>query len=51
MAKHFAQLYNTEFVPEVARELISSNDFTLDGHYSNRSCTNQEGKRETEHCK
>lgn len=30
MAKHFAKLYDTEFVPEVARELISSNDFTLD---------------------
>jgi HTH-type transcriptional regulator, transcriptional repressor of NAD biosynthesis genes len=30
MAKHFAQLYNTEFVPEVARELITSNDFTID---------------------
>jgi HTH-type transcriptional repressor of NAD biosynthesis genes len=30
MAKHFAQLYNTEFVPEVARELITSNDFTVD---------------------
>jgi HTH-type transcriptional repressor of NAD biosynthesis genes len=30
MAKYFAQLYNTEFVPEVARELITSNDFTVD---------------------
>ncbi|HEV8512600.1 MAG TPA: ATP-binding protein [Cyclobacteriaceae bacterium] len=30
MAKHFAELYKTEFVPEVARELISSNDFTVD---------------------
>lgn len=30
MAKHFAQLYQTEFVPEVARELISSNDFSVD---------------------
>jgi len=30
MAKHFAQLYNTEFAPEVARELITSNDFTVD---------------------
>jgi len=30
MAKHFAQLYNTEFVPEVARELILSNDFTVE---------------------
>lgn len=30
MAKHFANLYNTEFVPEVSRELITSNDFTMD---------------------
>lgn len=30
MAKHFAKLYDTEFVPEVARELISSNDFSID---------------------
>jgi len=30
IAKHFAQLYNTQFVPEVARELITSNDFTVD---------------------
>ncbi len=30
MAKRFAQLYNTEFVPEVARDLITSNDFTVD---------------------
>ncbi len=30
MAKHFAQLYNTEFVPEVAREMITSNDFTVE---------------------
>jgi len=30
MAKHFAELYDTEFVPEVARELISSNDFSID---------------------
>ena len=30
MTKYFAQLYNTEFVPEVARELITSNDFTID---------------------
>jgi HTH-type transcriptional regulator, transcriptional repressor of NAD biosynthesis genes len=27
MAKHFAEAYNTEFVPEVARELITSNSF------------------------
>src|SRR6516165_2870543 len=30
MAKHFAELYDTEFVPEVAREIISSNDFSID---------------------
>ncbi len=30
MAKHFAGIYKTEFVPEVARELITSNDFTVD---------------------
>ena len=30
MAKHFAELYDTEFVPEVARELISSNNFSID---------------------
>lgn len=30
MAKHFAGIYKTEFVPEVARELITSNDFTID---------------------
>jgi len=30
MAKNFAQLYHTEFVPEVAREIITSNDFTVD---------------------
>jgi HTH-type transcriptional regulator, transcriptional repressor of NAD biosynthesis genes len=30
MAKHFAQLFHTEFVPEVARELITSNNFTVD---------------------
>jgi len=30
LAKHFAQLYHTEFVPEVARELITSNNFTVD---------------------
>jgi HTH-type transcriptional repressor of NAD biosynthesis genes len=27
MAKHFAEMYNTEFVPEVAREMITSNSF------------------------
>lgn len=30
MAKHMAELYRTEYVPEVAREMISSNDFTID---------------------
>jgi HTH-type transcriptional repressor of NAD biosynthesis genes len=30
LAKHFAKLYETEYVPEVARELITSNDFTVD---------------------
>ena len=29
MAKRFAEVYHTEFVPEVARELITSNDFTV----------------------
>jgi HTH-type transcriptional repressor of NAD biosynthesis genes len=30
MAKQLAAIYHTEFVPEVARELVSSNDFTID---------------------
>lgn len=30
LAKKMADLYQTEFVPEVARELITSNDFTVD---------------------
>jgi len=30
MAKKMAEVYQTEFVPEVARELISSNDFTIE---------------------
>ncbi|MEO7992552.1 MAG: AAA family ATPase [Chryseolinea sp.] len=30
MAKRMAELYQTEFVPEVAREIITSNDFTVD---------------------
>lgn len=30
MAKRMAEIYGTEFVPEVAREIISSNDFTVD---------------------
>lgn len=30
MAKHLAVKFNTEFVPEVARELITSNEFTVE---------------------
>lgn len=30
MAKRMAELYQTEFVPEVAREMITANDFTVD---------------------
>ena len=30
MAKHLADVYQTEYVPEVAREMITSNDFTED---------------------
>ncbi len=30
MAKKMAAHYQTEYVPEVAREIVSSNDFTLD---------------------
>jgi HTH-type transcriptional regulator, transcriptional repressor of NAD biosynthesis genes len=30
MAQHLAQVYQTQFVPEVARELITSNDFSVD---------------------
>jgi len=30
MAKQLAGLYQTEFVPEVAREIVSSNEFTMD---------------------
>lgn len=30
MAKRMATLYQTEFVPEVAREFITTNDFTID---------------------
>jgi HTH-type transcriptional repressor of NAD biosynthesis genes len=30
MAKRMAAIYQTEFVPEVAREIISSNEFTVD---------------------
>ncbi|MGC4020597.1 MAG: ATP-binding protein [Cyclobacteriaceae bacterium] len=30
MAKKMAEIFQTEFVPEVAREMISSNDFTID---------------------
>jgi HTH-type transcriptional repressor of NAD biosynthesis genes len=29
MAKQMAEIYQTEFVPEVARAMISSNDFTV----------------------
>lgn len=29
MAKRMAEMYQTEFVPEVARELLTSNDFTV----------------------
>ncbi|NJN43067.1 MAG: AAA family ATPase [Flammeovirgaceae bacterium] len=30
MAKRMAKKYNTEFVPEVAREIITSNEFNAD---------------------
>ncbi len=30
LAKRMAAIYSTEFVPEVSREMITSNDFTLD---------------------
>ncbi len=30
MASRMAEIYHTEFVPEVAREMVSTNDFTLD---------------------
>lgn len=30
MAMRMAELYHTEFVPEVARELVTSNDFSMD---------------------
>ena len=30
MAKRMAAIYKTEFVPEVSREIVNSNDFTLD---------------------
>jgi len=30
MARQLAEFYKTEFVPEVAREIVSSNDFTTD---------------------
>jgi HTH-type transcriptional regulator, transcriptional repressor of NAD biosynthesis genes len=30
MAKRLAEIYNTEYVPEVAREFITSNDFTAE---------------------
>lgn len=30
MARRMAELYKTEWVPEVAREFVTSNDFTID---------------------
>jgi HTH-type transcriptional repressor of NAD biosynthesis genes len=30
MAKRLSQIYHTEFVPEVAKEFITSNDFTIE---------------------
>lgn len=30
MAKRFAEIFQTEFVPEVAREIVSSNEFTIE---------------------
>ena len=30
MARQLAEIYDTEFVPEVAKEIITSNDFTVD---------------------
>lgn len=30
MAKRFAEIYQTEFVPEVAREIVTSNEFSID---------------------
>lgn len=30
MARHLAKVYHTEYVPEVAREIVNSNDFTLE---------------------
>jgi HTH-type transcriptional repressor of NAD biosynthesis genes len=30
MAKRLAEIFNTDYVPEVARELITSNDFTVE---------------------
>ncbi len=29
MAKHLAEIYHTEFVPEVSREVVTTNDFTV----------------------
>lgn len=31
MARQMAEYFNTNFVPEVARELVSSNDFSVEG--------------------
>ena len=30
MARHMAEIYKTEFVPEVSREIVSSNNFTVE---------------------
>ena len=30
MARHLAEVYHTEYVPEVAREFVSTNNFTLE---------------------
>jgi HTH-type transcriptional repressor of NAD biosynthesis genes len=30
MARHLAKVYHTEYVPEVAREIVNSNDFTVE---------------------
>lgn len=30
MARQMAEYFNTNFVPEVARELVSSNDFSVE---------------------
>ena len=30
MARHMAEIYKTEFVPEVSREIVTSNNFTVE---------------------